>query len=248
MHPNEGLRKLRFASCSVLLLLLTLALVASSLLVARYAVQASSWWLSLLAVTVCLLGLCTWIQLAASRAGRWRVLLARQIALSRAQASARALHRPAAGLGPGLAPDFYNRGASRSTSAGMGIAHIAVIPLDCELDSQMGYRVPGPPPPPPYALSDLPPSYCVATTDESSTTSTIPPPPPPPAPGPDLEQPPPYAVAIKRDHLVQEATGVAAPAPEDPAAPAPTAPAADNTDRSNNRRTAPVSRRPVLWF
>lgn len=250
MQPNTGMHKLRFASCSVLLLLLTLALVASSLLVARYAVQASSWWLSLLAVTVCLLGLCTWIQLAASRAGRWRVLLARQIALSRAQASARTLHRP--GLGPGLAPDFYNSyGGSRSSSTGMGIAHIAVIPLECELDSHMGYRVPGPPPPPPYALTDLPPSYCVSTTDESRPTdgaggaSASPPAPaPPPPPGPTgLEQPPPYAVAIKRDHLVQEAAGATPPSP------AVTAAEGDSTaGAGDNRRSTPVSRRPVLWF
>lgn len=75
--------------------------MASSLLVARYAVAASSWWLSLLAITVCLLGLCTWIQLAASRAGRagrWRIMLARQMALSRAQRTV---------SGGALAPDLY---------------------------------------------------------------------------------------------------------------------------------------------
>jgi hypothetical protein len=115
---------LQAASCSVLLLLLTLALVASSLLVARYAVQASSWWLSLLAVTVCLLGLCTWIQLGASRAApgpgadRWRVmLLARQIALSR--------DRGPAPPGPGHLA---------------GVAHISDVHLDSDYDGQVSQK------------------------------------------------------------------------------------------------------------
>lgn len=114
MDPNAGIQKLRAASCSVLLLLLTLALVASSLLVARYAVQ---------------------------------------------------------------------------------------VP----------YRVAGPPPPPPYALPDLPPSYSVSVAAADSSATPAPPPAPaagpaPPQPAPGLEPPPPYAVAIKRDPLVQGAT------------------------------------------
>ncbi|XP_034233579.1 uncharacterized protein LOC117640804 isoform X2 [Thrips palmi] len=140
MDNNSGLNKLRAASCSVLLLLLTLALVASSLLVARYAVAASSWWLSLLAITVCLLGLCTWIQLAASRAGRagrWRIMLARQMALSRAQRT----------VGGALAPDLYGIGATSGRNAASGSGsrgagarghpHVAIIPLESELDSQV---------------------------------------------------------------------------------------------------------------
>lgn len=207
MDPNAGIQKLRAASCSVLLLLLTLALVASSLLVARYAVQASSWWLSLLAVTVCLLGLCTWIQLAASRAGRWRAVLARQMVLSRAQA-AQAQARALRGV-PGLGHDPYSCGGGAGRC---GVATISTaITAEGGLDCQVPYRVAGPPPPPPYALPDLPPSYSVsvAAADSSATPAPLPAPaagPAPPQPAPGLEPPPPYAVAIKRDPLVQGAT------------------------------------------
>ena len=107
----------------MLLLLLTLGLVASSLLVARYAVQASSWWLSLLAVTVCLLGLCTWIQLGASRAHRWRLLLARQIALSRARSC------------PPGHPFAHPHPHT------LGVAHISGLHLD-DIDGQVTPSVP----------------------------------------------------------------------------------------------------------
>lgn len=142
MDPNAGIQKLRAASCSVLLLLLTLALVASSLLVARYAVQASSWWLSLLAVTVCLLGLCTWIQLAASRAGRWRAVLARQMVLSRAQA-AQAQARALRGV-PGLGHDPYScgGGAGRCGVATISTAITAEGGLDCQVPSGAPQRSP----------------------------------------------------------------------------------------------------------
>lgn len=257
MAVDAGLNKLRAASCSVLLLLLTLALVASSLLVARYAVAASSWWLSLLAITVCLLGLCTWIQLAASRAsraGRWRIMLARQMALSRAQRTV---------SGGALAPDLYaghaGRGARCGSELNGGLAHVAVIPLESELDAQMPYRVPGPPPPPPYALSDLPPSYCAASEPPHEPLGGNGPAPTAPAPPPGTELPPPYAVAIKRDHLVQGAavaeqtTSPTPPTPTAPPAPAPpAAPAApSNASDRSGRRAAPQGQgrnRVVMWY
>lgn len=108
----------------------------------------------------------------------------------------------------------------------------------------MPYRVPGPPPPPPYALSDLPPSYTATAAPQEGQGADTLTAPSAPAPPTGTEQPPPYAVAIKRDHLVQGAVvGEEAPPPAASAVQPHT-----NNSRSNRNLSSQRRNRVVLWY